>query len=138
MEEKILQSCSEREEGYTAGYGHCAELHITVGLGHISVGRHDGLTVATLRGEGKRVGLPLKAIEVGGTIDEQRQLQLDEPLPIVGPSRVRVIILIPDETDIDEKEWLQAAATNPAFDFLKEPEEDIYTLADGKPFHDQR
>ena len=83
------------------------------------------------------MGTPLKALEVVGTIDEQRRLQLDEPLPIVGPSRVRVIILIPDETDIDEKEWLQAGASNPAFDFLKEPEEDIYTLADGKPFHDQ-
>lgn len=84
------------------------------------------------------MGLPLKAIEVEGTIDEQRRLQLDEPLPIVGPSRVRVIILISDETAIDEKEWLQAAASNPAFGYLKEPEEDIYTLADGKPFHDQR
>ena len=83
------------------------------------------------------MGMALKALEVAGTIDEQRQLHLDDPLPIVGPSRVRVIILIPDETDIDEKEWLQAAAINPAFDFLKEPEEDIYTLADGKPFHDQ-
>jgi tetratricopeptide (TPR) repeat protein len=38
--------------------------------------------------------------------------------------------------DIDDSEWLQAAATNPAFDFLKDPEEDIYTLADGKPFND--
>jgi hypothetical protein len=83
------------------------------------------------------VGTPLKALEVVGTIDEQRRLQLDEPLPIVGPSRVRVIILIPEETDLDEQAWLQAAAINPAFDFLKEPEEDIYTLADGKPFHDQ-
>jgi hypothetical protein len=78
-----------------------------------------------------------KALEVTGTIDEQRQLHLDEPLPIVGPSRVRVIILIPEETDISETEWLQSAASNSAFDFLKEPEEDIYTLADGKPFHDQ-
>jgi hypothetical protein len=72
------------------------------------------------------VGVPLKAIEVGGAIDEQRQLQLDEPLPIVGPSRVRVIILIPEEIDIDEEEWLQAAAKNPAFDFLKEPKK-IFT-----------
>jgi hypothetical protein len=103
----------------------------------VSVERHDSRTITTLRGEERRVGLPLKAIEVGGTIDEQRRLQLDEPLPIVGPSRVRVIILISDETDIDEKEWLQAAASNPAFDFLKEPEEDIYTLTDGKPFYDQ-
>jgi hypothetical protein len=80
------------------------------------------------------VELPLKAVEVGGTIGEQRQLRLDEPLPIVGPSRVRVIILIPEELDIDEGEWLQAAAKNPACDYLKEPEEDICTLADGKPF----
>lgn len=41
-----------------------------------------------------------------------------------------------DDETIDEREWLQAAATNPAFDFLKDPEEDIYTLADGKPFND--
>ena len=38
--------------------------------------------------------------------------------------------------EIDEDEWLHAAATNPVFDFLKDPEEDIYTLADGKQFND--
>lgn len=48
--------------------------------------------------------------------------------------------LIQEESDredgeIDESEWLRAAATNPAFDFLKNPEEDIYTLDDGKPFN---
>ena len=37
----------------------------------------------------------------------------------------------PEEPDIGEAEWLQAAATNPTFDFLKDPEEDIYTLSDG-------
>lgn len=37
--------------------------------------------------------------------------------------------------EINENEWLNAAASNPAFDFLKNPEEDIYTLTDGKPFH---
>ena len=79
----------------------------------------------------------LRALEVGGTIDAQRQLHLDEPLPIAGPSRVRVIVLLPEETDIDEQEWLRAAMTNPALAFLQEPEEDIYTLDDGKPFHDQ-
>ncbi len=45
--------------------------------------------------------------------------------------------LLSDQTDIDEGEWIRAAANNPAFDFLKEPKEDIYTLTDGKPFHDQ-
>jgi len=79
----------------------------------------------------------MKAIEITGTIDRERRLLLDAPLPIGGPSRVRVIILVPEETDITEQEWLYAASTNPAFDFLKEPDEDIYTLTDGKPFHDQ-
>jgi hypothetical protein len=79
----------------------------------------------------------MKAIETTGTIDEERRLLLDEPLPITGPSRVRIIILVSEETDITEQEWLYAATHNPAFDFLKEPEEDIYSLTDGKPFHDQ-
>lgn len=79
-----------------------------------------------------------KAIETTATIDAHRQLVLDEPLPVAGPKRVRVIILLQEEAEIDEKEWLKAASVNPAFDFLRENEEDIYTLADGKPFHDQR
>jgi hypothetical protein len=79
-----------------------------------------------------------RAIELTGTIDEQRQLHLDEPLPIVGPSRVRVIILAPQDDDIDEREWLQWLSKNPAFDFLHDPAEDIYTLEDGKPYHAEK
>jgi hypothetical protein len=79
-----------------------------------------------------------KAIETVGTIDIHRHLIIDETLPVIGPTQVRVIILLPEESDIDEEEWLQAAAANPAFDFLKEPEEDIYKLSDGRPFHDDR
>ena len=78
-----------------------------------------------------------KAIEITGTIDAQHHLVLDGALPITGPIRVRVIILVPEETDINETEWLQAAAANPAFYFLKDSEEDIYTLSDGRPFYDE-
>jgi hypothetical protein len=79
-----------------------------------------------------------KAIEATGIIDAERRLVLDEPLPVIGPARVRVIILLPEDTEVDEKEWLRAASANPTFDFLKEPEEDIYTLEDGRPFYVQR
>ncbi|MCT7950787.1 Z1 domain-containing protein [Ancylothrix sp. C2] len=41
-----------------------------------------------------------------------------------------------DSEEIDEQEWLHAAANNPVFAFLHDAEEDIYTLADGKPFND--
>ncbi|MEA2003587.1 MAG: DUF433 domain-containing protein [archaeon] len=47
---------------------------------------------------------------------------------------VRVSHLLPEDSGISETEWLQAAAANPAFDFLKDPEEDIYTLAGGDRF----
>lgn len=81
--------------------------------------------------------IAMKAIEVTGTVDEQGQLHLDEPLTIPGPRRLRAILLFPEEVDIDEREWLQAAASSPAFDFLKDSVEDIYTLSDGKPFYDE-
>jgi hypothetical protein len=79
-----------------------------------------------------------KAIETTGMIDKDHHLFLDEPLPFAGPAKVRVIILMPEDGDISEKEWLYAAAKDPSFDFLKEPEENIYSLTDGKPFHDER
>ena len=80
---------------------------------------------------------PLQVIELIGTIDAKGQLHLDEPISAVGQGRVRVILL-PEEAEIGENEWLKAAASNPAFDFLKDPAEDIYTLDDGQPFNDQR
>lgn len=78
----------------------------------------------------------LRAIEITGTVDERRQLRLDEPLPAAAAGKVRVIVLISEE-DAEEKEWMRAAAANPAFDFLKDPEEDVYSPEDGRPFDDQ-
>ncbi len=83
--------------------------------------------------------VPVRAIETTGVIDKENRLRLDEPLPIVKPSRVRIIVLFPEEyeEEIGESEWLYAASVNPAFGFLKEPQEDIYILSDGRPFDDQ-
>lgn len=44
----------------------------------------------------------MKAIKVMATIDEQGQLILDRPLIMDKNSRVEVIILIPEEREIDE------------------------------------
>jgi hypothetical protein len=46
--------------------------------------------------------------------------------------RVRIL-----HTDIDEQEWRRGTARNPAFDFLNDPAEDVYTRNDGYPFHDE-
>ena len=76
-----------------------------------------------------------KAIETQGTIDKEHRLVLDEAPTVEGPQRVRVIILVPEETEINENRWLAVAASNEAFAFLNDAEEDIYSLSDGKPFH---
>lgn len=80
---------------------------------------------------------PLTAIEMTGTIDENHQLRLDGVLPVPGPMRVKVLVLYPLTNEWDESEWLRAAAHNPAFEFLNDPEEDIYSMVDGKPFRDE-
>jgi hypothetical protein len=80
----------------------------------------------------------MNAIEMTGVVDEHSQLRLDGPLPVSGPSRVRVLILVPEPEEVEETTWLKAAAANSAFDFLKDEAEDVYTRSDGHPFHDQR
>lgn len=45
----------------------------------------------------------MRAVEVTGSIDEKGQLALDQPIKVVAPSRVRVIVLFAELTDeIDE------------------------------------
>ena len=75
----------------------------------------------------------MQAIETSGRINEQGQLILSTPIAPVN-QLVKVIVLF-DESDVpSDQSWLRAMSSNPAFSFLSEPEEEIYTLADGKPF----
>lgn len=75
----------------------------------------------------------MKAIEITGKIDNKGILTIDQPLKLHN-KQVKIIILIPEEEDeMDDALWLQAVSSNPAFDFLKEEEEDIYTIEDGEP-----
>lgn len=46
----------------------------------------------------------MKAIKVMATIDERGQLCIDEPLKLDRNSRVEVIVLIPEVTEINEDE----------------------------------
>ncbi len=79
----------------------------------------------------------MTAVELTGTVDENRHLQLDDELPFSGPVRVRVLILSPMSEDSDETTWLYSASHNPAFAYLNDAEEDLYSLDDGAPFQDE-
>jgi len=80
----------------------------------------------------------MKAIEAHGVIKSERQILLDDPLPTLASRRVRVILLMEEEVEVGEQAWLRSVAANPAFAFLHDPQEDVYTLEDGRPFNDQR
>jgi len=78
----------------------------------------------------------MKAIEINSKTDKHGHLRINYPLNKKN-SKVRVIILlIEDDESEEEKLWMQSISNNPSFDFLKEPEEDIYSLDDGELIND--
>ncbi|MGL5195071.1 MAG: type II toxin-antitoxin system RelN family antitoxin [Chroococcales cyanobacterium] len=54
-------------------------------------------------------GANMKALKVMATIDERGQLTLDYPLITDKNSRVEVIVLIPESSEIEEEEESRAA-----------------------------
>ena len=77
----------------------------------------------------------LTAIETTGTIEQSGRITIDETFSVNAPTSVRVIVLFPETEDLSENEWMQAASRNEVFDFLNDSEEDIYSVADGKPLN---
>lgn len=76
----------------------------------------------------------MKAIEKIAKTNEFGILKVDIPLTNK-ETEVKIIILISDDEDNEEKLWIKSISTNPVFDFLKDDNEDIYTLSDGEPFN---
>jgi len=78
----------------------------------------------------------MRAIEAFGEIDKDGRIKLEKPIDHEG-KRVKVIILFPGEDDINDTYWLEAISKSQSFDFLKDEEEDIYSIEDGKPLSDE-
>ena len=79
----------------------------------------------------------MKAIEISTKTDKHGYLKINYLLNN-SDSNVRVIILVDETIDIvdEEKLWMRSISSNPAFDYLKESSENIYSLTDGEPFND--
>jgi len=78
----------------------------------------------------------MQAVEALGHVDNNGTLQINTPLPLK-EGDVKVIIMYAENNEMTEEQlWLRSVSNNPAFDFLKDQEEDIYSLNDGKPLHD--
>ena len=80
----------------------------------------------------------MKAIEINTRTDKFGNLKLDYPLN-KKDSIVRVIILLEENSEVleEEKQWLYSIQNNPAFDFLNDPDEDIYSQTDGELINDK-
>lgn len=79
----------------------------------------------------------MKAIEIVSKTDKKGHLKIDYKLDKSNKD-VRVLILLDEDSNEEEEEklWLNSISTNPAFGFLSEPVEDVYSLDDGEPFKD--
>jgi hypothetical protein len=61
---------------------------------------------------------------------------LDEPAKLPANAPLLVMVMPPDG-EISEAAWLRAAAASDAYAFLHDPQEDIYSLDDGRPLRDE-
>lgn len=78
----------------------------------------------------------MQAAEALWHINSDGYLQINTPLPLK-EGDVKVIIMYAEKEEMTEEQlWIRSISNNPAFDFLKDMEEDIYYIDDGKPLHD--
>lgn len=79
----------------------------------------------------------MQPIELYATVDQNGRLTTDTPVPALLNQRVKILIFPLISEEISETEWLKSISSNPAFAFLHEPSENIYSANDGKPFDDK-
>ena len=75
------------------------------------------------------------AFETKGTIDGEGFLTVERSMTLRN-RKVRVLVLLQEEEE--NAKWIQAVAANPAFGFLADEAEDIYSLNDGSDLPDER
>jgi len=74
----------------------------------------------------------MRAIEINSRTDERGHLKIDCQLDRQD-SDVRVLILVDDGPGEEEQLWMASISKNPAFAFLADPLEDVYSPEDGEP-----
>jgi hypothetical protein len=76
----------------------------------------------------------MNAVKLSGTVDANRRLSAQVPASIP-PGPVTVLVLSASQEDNEAHAWTAGIAQEWA-DELSDPDQDIYTLADGEPVRD--
>jgi hypothetical protein len=78
----------------------------------------------------------MKAIEIESKTDSKGFLKVSYPLN-QKEKKVKVIIMFDDTQDEDEEMlWMKTVSKNPAFDFLNDEVENVYSFEHGEPIDD--
>jgi hypothetical protein len=98
------------------------------------------------------MSLNLQSVEATANLDENGVLHLSHPIRGLEAGEVLVIVVARprveaarngveaayDGSEIDEKTWHRGIASNPAFAFLADEAEDVYSWEDGTALPDLR
>ncbi|MBZ0243732.1 MAG: hypothetical protein K8F24_10990 [Bacteroidales bacterium] len=78
----------------------------------------------------------MKAIEIHSKTDKAAYLRIKYKLNRFN-RKARILILLEDDSSEKDEEaiWINSISNNPAFDFLKDISEDVYSLKDEEPFN---
>jgi len=79
----------------------------------------------------------MRAIEINSKTDHSGHIKFDYQLGR-SDQNVRILILLEEDNYQleEEKLWIDSLSNNPAFNFLREPEENVYSLKDGESLND--
>jgi len=74
---------------------------------------------------------------VGDLSDDGKTIILEQPVKGIPAGRVH-LVLIQDDEEISDQEWVSSLSKSNLYDDLKHPDEDIYSINDGKPYYGTR
>jgi hypothetical protein len=79
----------------------------------------------------------MSVIEINSKTDSKGLLRFNYKLN-KSNRRVRILIMVDDNKKSTDEEalWMQSIASNPAFDFLHDTVEDVYSITDREPIDD--
>jgi hypothetical protein len=69
-----------------------------------------------------------------GEVGDDYILRAAVPHSVPRAKLFRILVFVDPADEISEDDWHAALAGSLAFDFLHDEAEDLYTLADGRPF----
>jgi hypothetical protein len=80
----------------------------------------------------------MKTIETTGTLSKRGVIKLDDQVNLKYKRKVKLIISLDEDNEIDEKEWIKPVYGNPAFDILNYEIENTYTVNNSKAYYGKK